>query len=173
MRRQESGNILLTLMLVLLAMVCVGIIAGQYIARNVSVQTDRRGGKDTVSVFTPAGELHIRETGKLDMSALGVPVYPGARTKKGSDGALIEWLSANGSADKGAFVTGVLVTPDPVDRVADYYRAQLPNWRVINERHGDVRIELSEGGYKRIIVISDKHGETRIAVASTGQPAAN
>lgn len=55
----------------------------------------------------------------------------------------------------------------------DYYRTQLPNWMIINERAGAVRLELREGGYKRIIGIRERHDGTHIGVASVGEPASN
>jgi hypothetical protein len=55
----------------------------------------------------------------------------------------------------------------------DYYRNQLPNWVVVKERHGAVRMELREGGYKRIIGIHERYDGTHIGVASIGEPASN
>ena len=66
-----------------------------------------------------------------------------------------------------------MVTSDPVDKVVDYYRAQLPNWIIVNERLGGVRLELRDGGYKRIIAIHERHDGTHIGVASVGERAAN
>jgi hypothetical protein len=37
----------------------------------------------------------------------------------------------------------------------------------------DLRLELKEHGYRKIIVISRKHGETHIGLASLGEPASN
>jgi hypothetical protein len=55
----------------------------------------------------------------------------------------------------------------------DYYRAQLPNWIIVNERGGGVQLELRDGGYKRIVAIHERHDGTHIGVASVGEPAAN
>jgi hypothetical protein len=41
------------------------------------------------------------------------------------------------------------------------------------ERDGAVRMELRDGGYKRIIGIHERHDGTHIGVASVGEPAAN
>ena len=98
-----------------------------------------------------------------------------ARRKKNSGGdAVIEWNSNNGAHDRGFSVTATeMVTSDSVDRVLDYYRGQLPNWIVVNEHDGGVRLELRQGGYKRIIAIHDQHDGTHIGVASVGEPASN
>jgi hypothetical protein len=66
-----------------------------------------------------------------------------------------------------------MVTSDSLDKVVDYYRNQLPNWVVVKERHGAVRMELREGGYKRIIGIHERYDGTHIGVASIGEPASN
>jgi hypothetical protein len=36
-----------------------------------------------------------------------------------------------------------------------------------------VRMELREGGYKRIVAIRERHDGTHIGVASIGEPASN
>jgi len=104
-----------------------------------------------------------------------VPLYPGARPLKHRGGdAVVEWTSKGEENDKGfAISASEMVTDDPVDQVAGYYRKELPNWVVVQERGGAVRMELREGGYKRIVAIRAEHDRTHIGVASVGEPASN
>jgi hypothetical protein len=140
----------------------------------VRVLTSHRNGGDDVAIETPGGRLQIRAHEDISPARLDVPVYPGAVRTNDSGAATFEWESADGKQQKGMSVTGVsLRTPDAEHKVLDYYRTQLPNWMVINERHGGTRFELNKGGYKRIIVVTEKSDGTHIGIASVGQPASN
>ncbi len=175
MQNPRRGGILSALLLTGLVIVCLAVAGGLYFARNVRVvTTDRSGGSD-VSIDTPAGHLTVRTHDKGGAEVAGIPVYPGARAVRNSGGgAVVEWTSNSGRLDKGVAVSASeTVTDDPVDKVADYYRAQLPNWMVVNKRDGAVELELREGGYKRIVGIHAEHDGTHIGVASAGEPASN
>jgi hypothetical protein len=158
-----------------MVIVCLMIAGGLFVARNVRVQTAARNGGDYVSIDTPAGNLSIHAHEKFGSAATDVPFYPGARQARDSGGdAVIQWNSNNGRHDTGFSLTASeMVTSDSLDTVLDYYRAQLPNWVIVNERHGAVRMELREGGYKRIIAIHERYDGTHIGVASVGEPASN
>ena len=172
----RRGGILFGLLLSALVIVCMMIAGGIFLARNIRVQTTERNGGDDVSIDTPAGHLTVRAHEKPGTTAAaGVPLYPGARsTKKSGGDAVVEWTSNNGHRDTGFSVTASeMVTSDPLDKVVDYYKAQLPNWVIATERGGAVRLELREGGYKRIVAIHERHDGTHIGVASVGEPAAN
>jgi hypothetical protein len=151
------------------------IAGGIFLARNIRVQTTARNGGDDVTIDTPVGHLSVRAHEKAGTAATDVPLYPGAWSPRKSGGdAVVEWTSNNGHGDGGFSVTASeMVTSDPVDKVVDYYRAQLPNWVVVKEIGGAVRLELREGGYKRFIAIHERHDGTHIGVASVGEPAAN
>jgi len=171
----RRGGILFGFLMSGVVVVCLLIACGVFVARNIRIQTVSRNGGDDVSIDTPGGQLSIRAHEKAGSAATGVPLYPGARREGNSGGdAVIQWNSNNGKHDGGFAVTASeTVTSDPVDKVVEYYRAQLPNWIVVNERDGAVRMELREGGYKRIIGIHERHDGTHIGVASVGEPAAN
>lgn len=171
----NRGGILSGLLLSGLVLVCLLIAGGLFIARNIRVETAQRNGGDYVSIDTPAGSLSVHAHEKTGWAASDVPVYPGARSTKDSGGdAVVEWNSSNGRNDGGFTVSASeMVTSDPLDKVLDYYRDQLPNWIIVNERDGAVRFELRKGGYKRIVAIHEKHDGTHIGVASVGEPASN
>lgn len=171
----HRGGILFGLLLSGLVVVCLMIAGGVFLARNIRVQTTARNGGDDVTIDTPVGHLSVRAHEKAGTAAEGVPLYPGARSARKSGGdAVVEWTSNSGKNDTGFSLTASeMVTSDPVDKVVGYYRGQLPNWIIVNERLGGVRLELRDGGYKRIIAIHERHDGTHIGVASVGEPAAN
>ena len=173
----QRGGVLFGLLLSALAVMCLVAIGGIYLASTIKVHTaDTTGGGKDVSIDTPAGHLTVRAHEKAGSVAAGVPLYPGARTtdrNKGGD-ALIEWSSNSGRDDHGFSVSASeMVTDDSLDKVVSYYKTQLPDWVVVHERNGATRIELAEGGYKRIVAIRERNDGTHIAVASIGGPASN
>jgi hypothetical protein len=171
----RRGGVLAGVLLSILAVVCVMFAVGIYILGNLRIEShDKPGGAD-VSIDTPAGHLSVHAHDRQGALPVGIPVYPGARSRKDSGGgAVVEWSSNGGGNDKGfALSASEMVTDDPLDKVVDYYRAQLPNWVIVHEKHGKIRMELREEGYKRIIALSEEHDGTHIGVASVGEPASN
>ncbi|MDE3197286.1 MAG: hypothetical protein KGN84_13130 [Acidobacteriota bacterium] len=157
--------------LIVLACVAFGIV---YFLRNLKVVEHHRGSGDDVSIDTPAGRIEIRSQKDVDPAALGIPVYPGATRTKDGGGATFSWTSRDGNVDKGLSVTGgELSTPDPASKVLDYYRTQLPNWIVRENKDGSTQFELKEGGYRRIVVVHEKSDGTHIGIANIGEPASN
>jgi hypothetical protein len=171
----RRGSVLTGVLLTCLAVVCLMAAAGIYVVRNLRIEShDRPGGAD-VSIDTPAGHLSVHAHDDQSTLPADFPLYPGARARKDSGGgAVVEWNSNTGGRDKGFSVSAAeMVTNDPFDKVVDYYRAQLPHWLVVNEKHGHVRMELRDGGYKKIIGIHEEHDGTHIGVATVGEPASN
>jgi hypothetical protein len=176
--RQDSrrGGILVGLLLSARAGLCLLIFGAIYLASNIRVHTAERANGADVSIDTPAGHLSLRAHDRAGSIAAGIPLYPGARKTTDSNGgdAVIQWSSSNGKEDHGFAVSASeTVTGDPLDKVVDFYKTQLPDWVVIHDRTGATRIELAEGGYKRIVAIRERHDGTHIGVASVGEPASN
>lgn len=171
----RRGGILAGLVITFAALVCVALLIGFSVARNVRVNTIHGKDGDNVSIETPAGHFSIHAHDESGRALVDFPKYPGAWQKShGGGGADFEWTSSNGRDDKAFAVAGSeMITSDPVDRVVDFYKAQLPNWIIADDKDGGFRMELSEGGYKRIVVIHSRHDGTHIGVATIGTPAAN
>ena len=174
--RSRRGGILVGLLVAGAVLMCVVIAVAFSVARNVQVRTAERIDGNDVSIDTPVGHLSVHAHENGGWAASDVPVYPGARSTKNHDGggAVVEWTSNNGHNDGGFSVAASeMVTPDSADKVIDFYRSQLPDWAIVNERDGAVRFELKESGHKRIIGIHARHDGTHIGVASIGEPASN
>jgi hypothetical protein len=170
----RRGGVLAGLLITAVGLVCIAVVVGLAIARNVRVRTWSARNGDDVSIETPAGKFSIHAHNQSGMAMVDVPVYPGSRRRHSGGSAAFEWTSNDGREDKGLTVAGdEMITDDPVDRVVEYYESKLPSWVIANDRDGKFHMELAEGGYKRIIVIDGKHDGTHIGVATIGAPAAN
>jgi len=174
----ERGGVVGAILLVLGSLVLVVMVAlvgaGLYFAHHVHVSTAEGAHGGTVNVETPFGSVHVREDSKLDPKSFGVPVYPGAVLD--TDHHKLASVELNFGDDDSrhlAVVTGEYTTSDPIEKVREYYRGELPHWLISNERHGRVHFSFTEGGHKKIVVIEDRHGRTRIVLVSIGEPAAN
>jgi hypothetical protein len=171
-REPRRGGILGGLLITGVALAGIAVLCGVYVIRNVRVNEGARHGD--VSIDIPGGRFEIHGKDKIDPSALGIPVYPGATWTKDSGGASFEWVADNDTDSKGFSVAGgSYTTQDDVDKVVDYYKQQLPSWLVIHRRNNHTEFKLKEGGYQRIVAISEKNGETRIGVAAIGKPESN
>jgi hypothetical protein len=174
-RHRERGGILGALLITSAVIVCLTIIGGIIIARSIHVTTTARSGGDDVAIDLPGGHLDIRAHDKPGTAVKDIPIYPGAHRAESHGGdAVIQWNSNKDGGDKGFSVSASeSITADPLDKVVDYYRTQLPSWTFTERRNGHVELELRDGGYKRIIGIHEEHDGTHIGVASVGEPASN
>jgi hypothetical protein len=167
------GGLLLTIVvvgvLVIVAMVSVGL----FVAQNVRV-TDRRGGETKIE--TPFGSMRVRENVKVNPELLGLPVYPGAVRDHDSRKVADFHLDIGNKHKQFAVAAAGYTTQDSIEQVTAFYRNKLPHWMISETDHGDfngVRLELKEGGYKKMIAIFRDDGETHIGLASFGAPESN
>ncbi len=86
---------------------------------------------------------------------------------------IFDFDSRDGRQKQFSAVTAEYYTTDSADQVRDFYRAELPNWIFTQRGDGDVKIEYSRGGYKRIIGIHERRGRTHIGIAALGEPGVN
>ncbi len=170
----RRGGVLAGLLIGAVVILCIVVASGLFVARSVKVRSAENGDGQNVSIDTPVGHLSVRAHDKAEWAS-DVPVYPGARPAKDNGGnATVEWTSNTGKNDKGFSVAASeMITPDSRDKVLDFYRTQLPTWVIAHEDDGAVRLQLTDGGYKRIVSIHRKHDGTHIGVASIGEPASN
>jgi len=167
------GGILLTILILGALAIAAVVATGLYIAQNVRVTERTSRGETTVE--TPFGTVRVREA-RLDPTALGLPVYPGAVRNEDNHKLADFHFDFGGKHKDFAVATAEYRTHDRLDKVVDFYRDKLPHWMLSETRHGDyngMQLSLKEGGYKKIIVICEDDGETRISLASVGQPASN
>jgi hypothetical protein len=179
MKRSNSqkGGVLagvVAAILILAALAVVGIfVAGMYFADNIHVQKTRSAKGDTVEVDTPIGSLRVKEHMKLDPKLIGVPVYPGAMREDNDGHAASVDFSFDSGHKEFTVLAAEYSTGDSVEKVKEFYHRELPHWIISQKRHGGLRMEYTEDGYKRIVTITEKEGRTHIGLASVGEPAAN
>lgn len=175
MSSSRRGGVLSVVMISVLAVIVVvaaGLVyAGFYLAHNVKVtKTDRHGEQTTVE--TPFGTVRVRERTRLDPKQIGIPVYPGAVRRDENKLASFE-LDAGDLHKSLSVAAAEFTTPDPVEKVCDFYRQELRDW-VGREKHpGSWHFEAKDGGHRRIVSVRQEDGETHIGLASIGEPASN
>jgi hypothetical protein len=161
--------ILIGLAALLLLAVAISVGAGLYIARNVSVRESR--GQTVVE--TPFGSLRVSEDAHFDPARFGVPVYPGAvRQDDRRRLASFEFDIGDGYKEF-TVMAAEYTTWDSVERVAAFYRSELPGWKYSFGKRDRVKLEYADNGHKRIVAIRRQRGRTHIGVASVGEPASN
>lgn len=158
------------------------IVGSIFIANNVRLQHRDTADGARVRVETPFGDVNIDARDNLKPESVGIPVYPGAfREHRGHDGSydnngggvMFDFDSKDGGRKQFSVVTAEYYTNDSAAQVREFYHERLPHW-IFSQRLGDdMKIEFSEGGYKRIIGIHERGGTTHIGIAALGEPAVN
>lgn len=169
--------VLLGVLVVSVAIIFAGIYVGaRYFARHVNVQVREGGQGKSVEIRTPGGELKIHEGEEATAQRIGLPIYPGAAPQKKGASVSIDVGSEGG--------TSVLVqkyeTPDPLDRVADFYRKELgpefsmergkhgrqgPFAAILKGNQGGIIFKSESGERHRFVAISRQANVTEIALA--------
>ncbi len=160
---------------------CVVLVAGcsrntsHYVTPGGSVEvTKDNNGKSDVKVTTKEGTAEYSVDKDLDLSSLGVPIYPGATQKKG--GSVAYSGQSNGKSSNMQMVT--LVTSDPFDKVSAYYKDQYKdkidskkaNVMEMNAGNGKMtHIMMDEDKLATTIVISEDKGNTQIMISKTSK----
>jgi len=95
----------------------------------VDVKDGQNGGSNNVDITTPVGGIHVSEEG--DARDTGLPVYPGARLRKGDNNSNSANLGISTSAFGFKLVVVSFDSDDAPAKLIAYYRDQL-------KRYGDV-----------------------------------
>lgn len=173
--KQSRGGVLAGIMLTILILAVLAVAAlvstGLFIAHHVRVTEKTARGETTVE--TPLGTLRVRESSHFDPRRVGLPVYPGAVREEDSQKLASLHFDFGEGHKEFSFVAAEYRTSDSLDKVADFYRTELPHWMFSEKEHGGFQLSLTEGGYKKIVMIHEEDGETRIGLASVGEPASN
>ena len=174
-RNHRRGGAVAGIILSILILGALGIAAlvatGLFIADHTRVTEN--AARNEATIDTPFGTIHVRDNARLDPRHLGVPIYPGAVREEDSR-KLASLRFDFGDVHKAFAVSAAEYrTSDPVERVTDFYRDQLPHWLFSQKGDGCVQLSFTKHGYKRMVAIYEDGGETRIALASMGEPASN
>jgi hypothetical protein len=131
------------------------------------------GTRNGVRVDTPLGTIRAQKREKIDPKLLGMPLYPNATIVKGkAAGARVD-LDLD-FADQSLEVMVVnMETPDPADKVIDFYRREAPGFLLSHRPDGSAELHWGRGRLKKVVVIDGKRAKTCIALANAGEPEAN
>jgi hypothetical protein len=123
----------------------------------------RTSSEDSKTVFEgtdASGKAVKAEGGKnVDMSGLGVPQYPGATLKDEGSQAKVE-------TSTGATHGIALVTPDPPQKVVDWYKGQLTDATSMNMPEGAMVMGKSKDGQQVTVTASLEAGKTTIGIVT-------
>jgi hypothetical protein len=115
-----------------ISLVALGLASGC----NVEVNKNANGEDKDVKIATPLGGIAVK-TNQTDAEDLGLPAYPGAEISGDKQGE----KSANVNMGFGSFKLRVKVvnytTPDPQNKVLDFYRKALGAYGDVIECSGD------------------------------------
>jgi len=163
----------LVLLLILIVSGAVLYIGARYLARSVKVGVDKPGGKQ-VTIETPVGSLEVNKG--LKEVSLGLPIYPGAKKIEGKDSARVN-IEIPGAASVHV-VAAEFETPDPLDKVKEFYRERLKGELTkYTERTagGSTVFEIKREGLEQVVSLKSTACCTRIKLArvSVGKDEAN
>lgn len=163
--RSESHIVAIAL-LILALIVLVSAIAVwtgfRFLARNVQVQVQEGGGgKKEVSIKTPFGALEVQHD--ANEASLGLPIYPGA-TRIKSDGSATVNVDIAGEQNL-RVVAAKFETPDPLEKVKDFYQARLGNQVtkfIEKSAEGKTVFEIKRRGLEKVVALRGVGDHTRI-----------
>jgi hypothetical protein len=120
-------------------------------------------GKDNVDIKTPFGSLKVDEG--VDARDTGLPLYAGAKPyEKEKDGHNAANVNISSSFFGLKVVAAEYTSPDPPNKVRDFYQNALKNYGKVVECKGsyDNNVNVNKGGdgdSDRPVDCSDVHGD--------------
>jgi len=173
-RSSRKGGIIAVFVVGVLIAVSALVLSAVFIASNVHLQHRETSVDSRVRVETPFGDVNINSRDNLKPESVGIPVYPSAFREHGDDGGVVlDFDSKEGRQKQFSVVAAQYSTNDSAEDVREFYRSHLPNWTLTQRLGRGTRIELSQGGYRRIIAIEERRGRTHIGIVAIGEPPVN
>jgi len=128
----------------------------RFLSHSVQInQRESGAGKKEVSIKTPFGGIEVNKNNNVSESALGLPIYPGAKLIKDGDANSASVNIGLPGEQSVRVVAGKFETPDPIDKVEAFYRGRL----------GSEVTKFSAEGSASQTVFEVKHKENESAVA--------
>ncbi len=162
---RSSSPIVAIALLVLALIIVVGglmIYTGvSILSRTVKVQVDQSAGKKALSIRTPVGSLEVHP--EVDVNRIGLPLYPGATRVHGEDSATVN-INIAGEHNV-RVLAGKFETPDPIDKVRDFYHAQLGDQVTRyseKDQEGKTVFEIKRNDQEKVVALKTEGDRTRI-----------
>ncbi|MGH9344575.1 MAG: hypothetical protein ACRD19_12555 [Terriglobia bacterium] len=169
-RPPSSHGVLIALLVLALIVVCAvaALIYGvRIISQNVSV---RHEGQNQVSIKTPVGSIDVNQGAETDPALIGLPLYPGAQRVNDKDSANVNLDFPGGRNNQGVAVSVVAAkfeTPDPLDKVAAYYRDQLSGQisKTTSSHAGqEIAFEIKRENLDKVVALKTTASGTEISL---------
>jgi flagellar basal body-associated protein FliL len=156
-------KVILIVVGVLVALCIVGVGATVFVGWRIARSSHVRERDGNVRVETPFGTVESSENAEDAARNLGVEVYPGAKVLKGT--ASVATIGGMHTA------AAEFETSDPADKVADFYKSQLPRANVVSSNEDHYAIISTDKKNMITVNIEPQDGKTRIHIANvTGKP---
>jgi hypothetical protein len=163
----SSGSSAVKIVLIIVAIfVGLGIIGAGLFGFAVwrvsrAIHVSGPGGQVTMS--TPGGTFTANESKTYSASELGVDIYPGALSAKGS---------MRMDLPTGSMVTGIFVTSDSKDQVVSYYKGKFGSEASVFETGEGDELTHTKSPQESVMVTvtakpSENEGKTQIAIVHT------
>lgn len=170
----KPSHVVLTLLAALALIVVLSVLviwAGLvFIGRTVRVNVSQKDGRQAqVSIKTPVGGIEVNRSAAVTEAALGLPLYPGATQVKDEGSASV--TIGLPEAARVRVVAAKYETPDPVDKVAAFYKERLGDEVtrfVARDAHGKTVFEIKGHKRERVVALSDNGAGTRIELVHVG-----
>ena len=169
---RSSSNVVPIVLLILALIIVVSGIAVwtglRYLSQSVRVQVqESAAGKKEFSIKTPVGSLEVHP--QASEAALGLPLYPGAKPVKEEKGATVDFDFANEATLR--LVVGKYETPDPLEKVKDFYRERLGDQVTkFTEKspQGNTVFEMKSSQVEKVVALKSYGDGTRIELVRIG-----
>jgi hypothetical protein len=149
---KSGGNAVKIILIVVAVLVGLGILGTAtmtYVGYRIAKSSRVHQEGEKTRVETPFGTVETNQDPQEIAHRLGVDLYPGATAL--GNGVVNSEIAGTKT------VAANLVTDDPVDKVATFYKERFPN------------AQLSQGGGDRYNIMStDEHGMTTIGIVGMG-----
>ncbi len=123
------------------------------------VTVEEKDGHATGEIKDEQGRITNVETGKgVDLSGLGVPIYPGSTVADEGKAA------AKVTGSEGSATAVGLVTTDPPSKVLDWYGKQFKAQHTTTGPDGGMVMGKNDAGNQVIVVVSVEEGKTNIGI---------
>ncbi len=162
--RRDYDLLWLALAVLLFAGILVGTgiyVFSRYVFREM-VTVRREVRERSMKIHTPAGSMEASQ-GPSSPSELALPVYPGAKPTEREGASLSLQIPLQKNV---RVVTAEFLTPDSLEKVAEYYHRELgPS---VSESRGtnEVRFSMLFAGKQKWVVVRRENRQTLIALVN-------
>jgi len=138
----------------------------RFLSHSVQInQRESGAGKKEVSIKTPFGGIEVNKNTSVSESALGLPIYPGAKPVKGEDADSASVNIGLPGEQSVRVVAGKFETPDPIDKVEAFYHGRLGSEVTkftAKDSDGKTVFEIKQKDNERVVALKSVLGATRI-----------